>query len=312
MANFQKHGENVNGRVLHTSPGKLYELGVWGPVDTRTMTELDVSIRPASALVTVKRAGMVPGQNVRIWQLIGLPVGQFVVEARDGGGSVWTSVTIDTTPQPQEAAAGGRKYTDNPNEQVTKRTTPTARDVVTMLMAAWSDLTQNGARTLAAQFMAETGSGRYCFNWNLGNVKAGPNEPHMYLRGVWEVDSVAGAQTQVANAGGLAHVASDDEIKKHGWGCRAGESIAVFDPPHPQCRFRAYGSLTEGAKRWLGRYQKIAQRNADFLTSLNNGDTAAVAHLLKQTHYYTADEDKYASAMARAKVQVDRELGPLQ
>ena len=56
-----------------------------------------------------------------------------------------------------------------------------------MLRTSWPELTENGARTLAAQFMGETGGGRFCFNWNLGNVKAGPNDPHMCLRGVWEV-----------------------------------------------------------------------------------------------------------------------------
>ena len=312
MANFQKHGQNVNGKVVTAPAGQLYELGVWGPVDTWTNSELDVSIRPPNPLVTIKRAGMVPGQNVRVWQFIGLPAGRFLVEAKDSGGAVWTSVTIDTTQAAQQSTTDGKKYTDNPNEQVTQRTTPTSRDVVVMLLAAWSDLTENGARTLTAQFMAETGGGKYCFNWNLGNVKAGPNESHMYLRGVWEVDSVDGAQAQVDRANGLAHVATDDEIKKHGWGCPAGKSIAVFDPPHPQCRFRAYGSLAEGAKRWLGHHQKIAQHDADFITALNGGDTAAVAHALKQARYYTAAESDYARAMARTKTQVDRELGPIQ
>ena len=50
-------------------------------------------------------------------------------------------------------------FTTNPNEVNTSQTTPAARDVVAMLLPAWPDLNQNGARTLAAQFMAETGGG---------------------------------------------------------------------------------------------------------------------------------------------------------
>jgi hypothetical protein len=204
-------------------------------------------------------------------------------------------------------STGGRKYTDNPNEVVTKQTKPSAREVVSMLQQAWSDLTETGARTLTSQFMAETGEGKYCFNWNLGNVKAGANERHMYLHNVWECDSQSGAQTAVAKSNGLAHVATADEISKNGWKCPA--ATVVYEPPHPQCRFRAYESLSDGAQRWLGHHQKIAQKNPQFLTALNNGDVPAVAKALKHAGYYTASEADYAKAMTREKAKIDRELG---
>lgn len=251
---------------------------------------------------------MVPGQNVRVWVLKGLPAGRTQIVAVDTGGAVWTSVTIDTTPG---GSSVGKKYTDDPNEFITKTTTPTAREVVNMLQGAWDALTENGARTLAAQFMAETGGGKYCFNWNLGNVKAPTSQPHMYLHNVWEVDSAAGANAQVAKSGGLAHVATADEMKQHGWKCSTAQAIAVFNPPHPQCRFRAYGSLSEGAQKWLGHHQRTAMSHPDFIAALNDGDTVKVAHILKQVGYYTANESDYARAMTRTKVDVDRALGPL-
>jgi hypothetical protein len=307
MANFQKHGQNVNGQVL-TAPGaKTYELGLWGPIDTRTMTELVVSISPPNPAVTIKRAGLLPGQNVRVWHFTGLPAGRTLVEAKDSGGLTWTSVTIDTTPG---TPAGGRKYTDNPNEVVTKQTTPTPREVVNMLLSAWSGLTDNGARTLTAQFMAETGGGKYCFNWNLGNVKEPTgNAPHMYLHNTWECHSQAEAAAQVARANGLVRLATADEIKKHGWKCP--QAVVVYDPPHPVSRFRAYGSLQDGAQRWLGHHQRIARADPNFVTALNAGDIAAVAHALKKARYYSAAEADYARAMTRTKEQVDRALGPL-
>jgi hypothetical protein len=180
-----------------------------------------------------------------------------------------------------------------------------------MLLASWTGLSVNGARTLTAQFMAETGGGKYCFNWNLGNVKAGPTIPHMYLHGVWEVDSPVSGQAQVDKSEGLAHVATDEEIKKHGWGCPAGKVIAVFEPPHPQCRFRAYGSLQDGAQRWLLYHQGLSARNPSFFDSLNAGDISAVAHALKQARYYTASEADYARAMTGTKAAIDRTLGPI-
>jgi len=204
---------------------------------------------------------------------------------------------------------GGRKYTNNPSEVVTRRTTPTAREVVSMLLQSWSDLAEKGARTLTAQFMAETGEGKYCFNWNLGNVKAGANESHMYLRNVWECDTQSGALTHVQQSGGLAHIATADEIRKNGWKCPG--AVVVYEPPHAQCRFRAYSSLTDGAQRWLGHHQKIANKNPQFLSALNNGDVPAVAKALKQAGYYTAAESDYARAMTREKAKIDRELGAL-
>jgi hypothetical protein len=140
-------------------------------------------------------------------------------------------------------------------------------------------------------------------------VKAGANERHMYLHGVWECDSRSGGEAQVARANGLAHIATPEEIKKHGWKCPA--AVVVYEPPHLQCRFKAYATLAEGAQRWLGHHQKIAQRNVQFLTALNNGDVPAVAKALKQVGYYTAAEADYARAMTREKGKIDRELGAL-
>jgi len=306
MANFQKHQKNVNGQTLKAPGAKSYELGLWGPVDIRDNTELTVSVSPPNAAVTVSRGKMLPGQPVRLYTVSNLPAGLTLLVASDAGGAVWSQVTIDTSPG---GSGTGKKYTDSANEFITTRTTPSSKDVVTMLMTAWPELTENGARTLTAQFMAETGRGKYCFNWNLGNVKATASQPHMYLANVWECSSQEGADKQVAAAGGLAHIATEDEIKAHGWKCP--KVVVVFSPPHAQCRFRAYASLADGAQRWLGHHKTIAATHADFLTSLNNGDTAAVAHALKMVGYYTASEADYALAMKRMKEAVDKELGPL-
>jgi hypothetical protein len=204
----------------------------------------------------------------------------------------------------------GTAFTTNPNEVPTQQTTPAVADVVAMLLQVWSDLKPNGARTLAAQFMAETGGGRFCFNWNLGNVKAGPNDSHMYLKNVWECDTPAGAATQVQNAGGLAHIATPQEIQQHGWTCN--QSVVVFQPPHAQCRFRAYASLALGAQLWLGHHQKIAQTNPAYLTAINAGDIPTVAHILSLAHYYTAPEAAYAQGMISQKKVIDQTLGPIQ
>ena len=236
----------------------------------------------------------------------------------DPGGKTFNALIACASGKPYQpnspsvpvAPAGpGHIYTKNPLEVATTRTTPTAGEVVAAVRQSWPELTANGARTLAAQFMHETGSGKYCFNWNLGNVKSGPNDPHMYLHGVWEVDSPAKAQSQVDNAGGLAHLATAEEIRKHGWGCPEGKAIAVFDPPHPQSRFRAYASLQDGAQRWVAHHQATAKKRPDFVTQLNSGDCAAVAKTLKGVGYYTGSESDYARNMTSLKAQIDKQLG---
>ncbi|MEP6534936.1 MAG: hypothetical protein ABJF23_06450 [Bryobacteraceae bacterium] len=223
----------------------------------------------------------------------------------DPGGKTWT-VLIETVASTLPAPL----FTSNPNEVSTRRTTPSSQEVVSMLLLSWTALGANGARTLAAQFMAETASGRFCFNWNLGNVKSGPDDTHMYLHNVWECDTDAGALAQVAKSGGLAHVATAEEIKQRGWNCT--NAVVVFQPPHAQCRFRAYASLADGAQKWLGHHKSIALKNPGFLPSLNTGDTAAVAHALKLAGYYTAPEADYAKGMAAQKKKIDAELGPIR
>src|SRR5215831_2218686 len=97
--------------------------------------------------------------------------------------AIWCYIQVEVVQA--GATTDGHKYTDSPNEYVTQRTTPTVDSVISMLYEQWPELTENGARTLTAQSMAETGEWRYCWNWNLGNVKSGASQAHMYLQNVW-------------------------------------------------------------------------------------------------------------------------------
>jgi GH24 family phage-related lysozyme (muramidase) len=104
MANFQKHGQNVDGQVVRANLGGApYELGLWGPVDASTNVELDVSVSPPNPAVHVRRMSILPGQPVRVWQFTGLPIGRTLVVAIDQGGAIWSSVTIDAAPAWQQA-----------------------------------------------------------------------------------------------------------------------------------------------------------------------------------------------------------------
>ncbi|MDP4024919.1 hypothetical protein Q8W71_20005 [Methylobacterium sp. NEAU 140] len=313
MANFQKHGKNVHGTTLQVPAGQPYELGLWGPLDVRNNVELDVSISPANPSVGIVRGSMLSGQPVRVWRFTGLPAGRILVEAKDRSGSTWTSVTLSVGAGADAGASSsgtpGRLYTDNPNEVGTQRTTPTAAQVIDMILSSWPDLNQTGARSLASQFMTETGRGKYCFNWNLGNIKGGAKEPHMYLKNVWECYNSSAVDGAVSAAGGLARAVENEseEARAHGWRCK--QAIVVFSPPHAQCRFRAYKNLEDGAQRWVGHHKKIAAGHAGYLDALNAGDIDSVAHFLKIAKYYTAKEDTYAHNMKAEKARIDQQLG---
>ena len=307
MGHFHKldNGEHISQKKI-TASGDSITVGFWGYVGFNG-TELTVTSNTAG-VNPIK--GKIIG-NSREWTIKGRVSAQAMISALytdEFGTHTWDWFEVlfgAAAPVP----AGGHKYTSNPNEVVTRTTIPTAFDVVTLLQA-WAQLTNNGARTLTAQFMHETGGGKYCFNWNLGNVKEiTGNAPHMYLRNVWEVYGPEQAQALVAQANGLGHVATSEEITQHGWSCPAGKAVAVFQPPHPICRFRAYASLAEGAQRWLNNHKSYAQRVPNYVTSLNAGDIAAVARVLKNVGYYTGGEADYTRGMTRFKAEIDRTLG---
>jgi hypothetical protein len=67
---------------------------------------------------------------------------------------------------------------------------------------------------------------------------------------IWECDSASGAATQVEQSNGLARIATPEDLRKHKW-WKCDSTIVVFEPPHVACRFRAYNSLAEGARRWV-------------------------------------------------------------
>jgi hypothetical protein len=110
VANFQKNGRNVHGEVLAVPAGAVYEIGVWGPLDTYVTPprELDVVASPAVAGVRVERGSMLTGQNVRVWKVAGLKSGSVTLVAKNGAGAVWTQVTLAVGPS---GGAGASPWT---------------------------------------------------------------------------------------------------------------------------------------------------------------------------------------------------------
>lgn len=302
---------SAQGGFLHpskvaVSKGAGGTIGLWAGYDFQ---KNPLELAASSPGIIAWRESPFIFPNDRIIHIVGSSVGSTILNAREqfNPTAVWCYIQVDVALA--STSGDGHKYTDSPNEYVVRRTTPTMDSVISMLFEEWPELTENGARTLTAQSMAETGEWQNCWNWNLGNVKSGDRQPHIYLHDVWECDSRPHAEAEVQRAGGLASIATDEQIAKHGWKCPS--AVIVYQPPHAQSRFRAYFTLLEGAQRWIEHHKAIARDNPDYLPAVNRGDIAVVAHILKQVRYYSAGEDAYNQLMTDKKRKVDKAMGPL-
>lgn len=115
-----------------------------------------------------------------------------------------------------------------------------------------------------AQSALETGRWKSIHWWNFGNVKAGPNYEGFYCQ--FRCNEIIKGKTK--------------------W----------FDPPHPQCNFRAYPTAIDGAAAHMlflstnGRYRLpwyAAER----------GDPDEFVVSLKQAGYFTAQLEPYRKAV---------------
>ncbi|MBV9950289.1 MAG: hypothetical protein JOZ69_25845 [Myxococcales bacterium] len=200
--------------------------------------------------------------------------------------------------------------TSSPAEASLTRTSPGIRATVRALEHAWPELTEVGARTLAAQSLLETDGGSACWNWNIGNLKARADEPHVYLHGTWEVVASSAAVQLVSESNGLARIATEAEARAKGWSCPPGSQVVVFEPPHEATRFAAYRTLPEAVSAWV-RYlrEHVAARVPGFVTAVEAGDAAAVVHKLKLAGYDTAPEPEHAAGLRSRRLAVDSALG---
>ena len=136
------------------------------------------------------------------------------------------------------------------------------------MRACWPDASKEQAGIIWAQWALETGRGKACWVWNIGNVKATPSQvtagvDYFMLPGTWEI--IKGRRE-------------------------------VFNPPHPQTWFRAFGSLSDG----LGHHVAFLRdrRYKPAWPAVLSGNPDLFARELKRLGYYTASEDLYASAMS--------------
>lgn len=133
---------------------------------------------------------------------------------------------------------------------------------------------------LMAQIALETGRGKSCHGWNLGNIKASKNYEGQYS--CFRCNEIIRGKVK--------------------WFSPDTDGFAV-PPGHPQTRFRAYEDAP-GLKPASVRasYEYVAflaarTRYAKAWKAALAGDPAAYVHELKIAGYFTASEGPYARAV---------------
>ncbi len=136
-------------------------------------------------------------------------------------------------------------------------------ELATALVIAWRALfgvapARKSILVLLAQSALETGRWKSCHAWNLGNFKSRPGDGRSWT--FYRCNEILNGK------------------------------IEWFNPPHPQCRFRAFQSLQEGAVDYLG---SMRRNFASAWPAVLSGDPRAFVCSLKAANYFTADEGPY-------------------
>jgi len=157
---------------------------------------------------------------------------------------------------------------------------------------------------LVAQIILETG-GKSCHNFNLGNVKSREGDGHDYC--FFACNEILNTTTALKLQTASPTTAKVTKTLEN------NRCIIWFYPEHPACRFRAFGSLVEGAADHLILLVKRFQKA---WPSVLAGDPAAYAHALKLQGYYTADESQYARSVTSifkslSKLPIDYDSMPV-
>ena len=135
-------------------------------------------------------------------------------------------------------------------------------------------LSRSSLILLVSQFALETGGGKACHCWNLGNVKWVDGDQYDWT--MFTTQEVIGGR------------------------------VVTFHPPDRATWFRAYVSLEDGVQDY---YREIEKDFAVCWPFVIDGDVAGFCHALKVRGYYTAPESTYTAGVQRWFDLLDRTVG---
>jgi hypothetical protein len=185
-------------------------------------------------------------------------------------------------------------------------TTCTPEQMFHALAMAWVEMFDevpkiNSILVLLCQWALETGWGKSCHCWNIGNFKSHDGDGYDYV--YYKCDErypEAQAKQYLTSVGVRVHIGSDgmpDGPDSSGLPNAALESknsdgtwTIYFWPDHPVSRFRASITIEDGVKIYLA---SMFNRFSKAWPAVKAGDPDAFVHLLKLQGYFTADEEQY-------------------
>jgi hypothetical protein len=174
-------------------------------------------------------------------------------------------------------------------------TTCTPEEMFHALGCAWVDQFGDHPKTesllvLLCQWVLETGWGKSCHCWNIGNFKSRDGDGYDYV--YYKCDErftpsvaqhyLAGVQPR-SDGSGLPNVAFESHNKDE-------TTTLYFWPDHPVSRFRAFKTKDLGVGNYLA---SMFDRFHLAWPAILAGDPSAFVHQLKIQGYFTADEETY-------------------
>jgi hypothetical protein len=179
-------------------------------------------------------------------------------------------------------------------------------DVLVALAKAWKALFGTAPKrasldVLTAQWALETGWGKSCHCYNLGNVKGKVGgDRNWTFFACNEILSSAAAHHMAQADPEHAKITQDN-----------GKSATIwFYPPHSGCCFRAFDTIDAGAADYLATLNK---RFSGAWPAVLAGDPEAFSLKLKELRYYTASVKLYTSVLKKtyatvASVKIDLDV----
>lgn len=151
-------------------------------------------------------------------------------------------------------------------------------------MDLWRTNKPETVATLMAQSALESGRWQSMFNFNVSNIKCEPTRAGLYTCFPLLNEIIKGKTVWFSDVAELT-----------GKGGSPVGAVHPLPPGHPQSRFRAYDTLTDGVKdklNFLNRTRYAVAKDAAL-----GGSPGAYSRALSTAGYYTANVDSYTRSL---------------
>lgn len=155
-----------------------------------------------------------------------------------------------------------------------------------VLGAVCPTLSHEARCILMAHWALETGRGRKCMNYNIGNFKALPGRDWCYFT-TWE-------RIQGTKAHEMLEASTTDAPCEFVSQLPSLAVIIKFKPKHPAAKFCAYLTFEKGLKDYIRHLQA---RFPDVWTAMAQGDPVAFTDALWADRYFTGDLGVYTQSI---------------